>query len=88
MKVLDSVIAVCQYLHMPNTTDRLLTPAEVCEQLAGAGFGVHPKTLTGWANRGVFSPDVRLPGRGDRRWKQSTVEQFISSLKGATRADA
>jgi excisionase family DNA binding protein len=51
---------------------RLLRPGQVA-----AMFGVHPRTLTRWANQGLISPVRTL--RGHRRYKESEVRALIDS---------
>ena len=49
----------------------MLTTTEVAQLLH-----VHPNTVRHWANRGLL-PVYRLGTRGDRRFKQEDVDNFI-----------
>ena len=53
-----------------NSTDRLLTPAEVAVL-----FGVDPKTVTRWAKAGLIG-SIRTPG-GHRRFRESEVTAYL-----------
>ena len=49
----------------------LLTIRQVSELLQ-----VHPNTIRVWSNDGKI-PVIRLPGRGDRRFRVSDVEEMM-----------
>jgi excisionase family DNA binding protein len=40
-------------------------------------LGVHPNTVRGWADKGILR-SYRIGPRGDRRFKQSDIESFLS----------
>lgn len=53
-----------------NSSDALLTPAEVAQM-----FRVNPKTVTRWARAGKITA-IRTLG-GHRRFRRSEIEQFL-----------
>ncbi len=57
--------------------ERLLVPAEVAVL-----FGVDPRTVTLWANRGQLTP-VRTPG-GHRRYRDAEVAALLAGTDAAT----
>lgn len=57
-----------------DTTDRLLTPAEVA-----AVFRVHPKTATRWAAAGRIS-SLRTPG-GHCRFRESEIRALLDDVE-------
>ena len=62
-----------------NSTDRLLTPAEVAVL-----FGVDPKTVTRWAKAGLIG-SIRTPG-GHRRFRESEVTAYLLQQPACRRA--
>jgi excisionase family DNA binding protein len=60
-------------MKMQSKNSRMLTTTEVADALH-----VHPNTVRRWANNGLL-PVYRLGTRGDRRFKQKEVEDFIKS---------
>ena len=60
------------------TQERLLKMKEVCNILA-----VSPITLRRWDNSGKL-PAVRINKQGDRRWKESTVNDFVKNQASST----
>ena len=60
-------------MEVQRRNSRMLTTTEVAHLLH-----VHPNTVRHWANKGLL-PVYRLGTRGDRRFKQKEVENFIKS---------
>jgi excisionase family DNA binding protein len=50
----------------------MLSSAEAARML-----GVHPNTVRGWADKGILK-SYRVGPRGDRRFRQSDIESFLS----------
>jgi len=59
--------------------EKLLTPAEVANR-----FGVSPKTVTRWAQKGKLT-SIRTPG-GHRRYRETEVRALLAG--GDTRPQA
>jgi excisionase family DNA binding protein len=55
--------------------NRLLTPAQVARE-----FGVHPRTVTRWANEGRLTPKRTLGGH--RRYEVREVTRLVERLRG------
>jgi excisionase family DNA binding protein len=57
-----------------NKPERMLTVMEVSQLLH-----IHPNTLRRWAEQGRIVA-YRITSRGDRRFKQSDIDKFLSEL--------
>ena len=62
-----------------SESESLLTPAEVANR-----FGVSPKTVTRWAQKGKLT-SIRTPG-GHRRYRESVIRALLGA--GDTRPQA
>jgi excisionase family DNA binding protein len=52
--------------------DKMLSVTEVTELIH-----IHPNTLRRWSEQGVITA-YRINSRGDRRYKKSDIDQFLS----------